>query len=604
MKNQSAGSRLHRRVTVDTPEHVRLDYALADLGSRAGALAVDFALILGTLLALGMAMGYAGVLGGIVESLGLTVLIFAAFFAQWGYFLLFEALSGGRTPGKRALGLRVMHVGGEPLTFQGSVLRNLIRFVDLQPFPSGVAGAVCILVNKRAQRLGDLVAGTIVVRDAAEDELLRTDALPPARVGRPLLSADQFEVLAGFVARREGLERDVRDRVAASLIRPLDFAFRDDPDRQDRTAEENLVRLHGAEAPRHAARRGGANLQAAAMAHEQREEWAAYGELVEKGRKRGLTSLTEGEVRSFGQLYRGMTADFARARTYGASPGLLGTIGRWAGAGHSLLYRHRGRVAVSMGHWIAAEFPRAVRRFHRQILLAMLLLYGPMLATYAAVRDDPLLGRRLAGPVMMARAENTGKDDIDELYLGDDMGATDMPVFSSSVMTNNVRVTFIAFAGGLLAGLGTLSVVLVNAISIGAVFGAYGNEGVLGVILAFVFPHGFLELTAICIAAGAGFGLGSALLMPGRLTRAEALMERGRAFLSLLAGAVLMLVVAGVVEGFYSPSGLPAVAKFAFGGGTAVLLALYFAFGGRSRQGLEPLPHGLETLPHGLESVA
>ena len=582
MNNPSSSSSLHRRVAVDTPEHVRLDYALADLGSRVAALALDFAIIASLLLGLGLVMRFGGVLGDVLGSLSVSVLIFALFFAQWGYFLLFEALSGGRTPGKRAVGLRVIHVGGEPLTFQGSVLRNLIRFVDLQPFPSGVVGAVSILVNRRAQRLGDLVAGTIVVRDGGGGELLGTDALPPGRVGRPLLSVDQFELLAGFVARREGLERQVRDRVAGSLAKALGFAFHDEPDRMARTAEENLVRLHEAEAPRHAARRGGASLQAATMARERREDWTAYAELVEKGRRRGLGSLTEDEVRSFGQLYRGMTADLARARTYGASPGLLGTVQRWAGAGHNLLYRSRGRVAVSLGHWVAVEFPRAVRRFHRPILLATLLLYGPMLATYAAVRGDPLLGRRLAGPGSVTQAENTEKGNIDELYLGDEFEATIMPVFSSRVMTNNIGVTFIAFAGGLLAGLGTLYVLLLNAVSIGAVLGAYANEGVLGVILAFVFPHGFLELTAICIGAGAGFGLGSALLVPGRRTRAEALTERGRAFLSLLAGAVLMLVVAGVVEGFYSPSSLPAVAKFGFGGATAVLLAVYFGFAGRS----------------------
>ena len=573
---------LHRRVTVDTPEHVRLDYVLADLGSRAAALAIDLAVLGVTLILLRMLMAYAGALGSVVQSMSATVLIFAIFFAQWGYFLLFEGLGGGRTPGKRVVGLRVIHVGGEPLSFQGSVLRNLIRVVDLQPAISGMAGAVCIVVNRRAQRLGDLVAGTIVVRDAGGSELLGADALPPGRVGRPVLSVEQFELLAGYLARREGLDAEVRRRVAASVMKALSFALEGDPERLNRTIDENLVRLHEDEAPRHAARRGGASLQAATMAREQREEWAAYVDLVEKGRKRGLRSFSEEEVRAFGQLYRGVTADLARARTYGASPGLLGTVGRWAGAGHNLLYRARGQAAVSLGHWVAVEFPRAVRRYHRQILLATLLLYGPAVATYRAVRDDPVLGRALAGQGMMTRAENTAKGDINARYLPDDVDATEMPVLSSFLMTNNVGVTFLAFAGGFfLAGLGTLGILLTNGMSLGATLGAYANEGVLGVILAFVFPHGFLELTAICISGGAGFGLGSALLMPGRRTRAEALRERGRAFLSLLAGAGLMLVLAGLVEGFYSPSGLPAMAKFVFGGATAVLLVLYFGFAGR-----------------------
>ncbi len=572
---------LHRRVAVDTPEHVRLDYVLADVGSRAAALAIDLAVLAAGALLLGLALFYIGRLGSFFGSMSGTLLIFAVFFVQWGYFLLFEALWGGRTPGKRAIGLRVVHVGGQPLSFQGSVLRNLIRIVDLQPGGSGVAGAVCILANRRAQRLGDMVAGTMVVRDAGGGELLATDALPPGRVGRPRLSVAQFELLAGFVARRRGLTPQVRRRVAESVLAALGSAADSSPADAGSTPEEALCRLHEEEAPRHAARRGGASLQAATMAREQREEWAAYSGLVEKGRKRGLKSFTEGEARRFGQLYRGIAADLERARTYGASPGLLGTVQRWAGAGHNLLYRARGRVAVSLGHWAWAGFPRSVRRYHRPILLAALLLVGPMAATYAAVDGRPQLARSLVGSGMLTRAENTFKEDIDAQYLPAEVGAAQMPLLSSSVITNNIGVTFVAFAGGFLAGAGTLYVLVFNGISLGAALGAYANEGVLGVILAFVFSHGFLELGAICIAGGAGFGLGSAVLMPGRRTRAEALRERGRTFVSLLAGTSLMLVVAGVIEGFYSPSTLSAMAKFTFGSATGVLMLLYFGLAGR-----------------------
>lgn len=581
MNTPSSSTALHRRVAVDTPEHVRIDYVLADLGSRAAALAIDMAIMVGASLLLGLALYYAGALGDVMESVSRTILIFAVFFAQWGYFMLFEGLGGGRTPGKRAIGLRVIHSGGEPLSFRGSVLRNLIRIVDLQPFPSGLAGTICILVNRRAQRLGDLVAGTMVVRDAGGSDMLGGDELPPARVGRPVLSVEQFELLAGYIARRDGLDPEVQGRVASSVLKALGFALEGDTGAITRTPDENLVRLHQAEAPRHAARRGGASLQAAAMAREQRDEWARYVNLVEKGRKRGLKSLGEEEVRAFGQLYRGVTADLARARTYGASPGLLGTVQRWAGAGHNLLYRARGRVAVSLGHWVAAEFPRAVRLYSKQVMLASVLFYGSGLAAYVAVREDTLMGRAMAGPGMMTRVENTEKGNINARYLEEDIEGGDMPVFASALMTNNVGVTLYAFAGGFLAGVGTLYVLLLNGIGLGAIFGVYANEGVPLVLLAWVFPHGFIELTAICIAGGAGFGLGSALLMPGRRTRAEALMERGRAFLSLIAGTALMLVVAGLIEGFYSPLQLPAVWKFAFGGATAVLLVLYFALGGR-----------------------
>jgi len=267
MNHPSPPASLHRRVAVDTPEHVRLDYALADLGSRAAALALDLAIILASLLLLGIGLFYAGRLGDVLASASVSILLFAVFFAQWGYFLLFEALWTGRTPGKRALGMRVLHVGGEPLSLQGSVLRNLIRAVDLQPAVTGMAGAVCILASRRAQRLGDLVAGTMVVRDVEGSELLATDALPPGRVGRPLLSAEQFELLAGYVARRAGLEPRVRRRVARSVLSALG-PVAEQPAEPGPGAEGALARLYEEEAPRHAARHRGPGLQAATMARE------------------------------------------------------------------------------------------------------------------------------------------------------------------------------------------------------------------------------------------------------------------------------------------------------------------------------------------------
>ena len=562
---------LHRRIALETPEHVKLEYQLADLGSRAAALALDLAVIAAAILLVALVFRYTG-------GLGQAVLYIVGFFAVWGYFLFFEAVWDGRTPGKRAVGLRVLHDGGEPLSFQGSVLRNLIRIVDLQPAPTGMAGAASILFTRRAQRLGDLVAGTIVVRDTGGGELFGDEPQADGRAARPRLSVEQFALLAGYVARRAELEPDVRSRVAASVWDAVRSAGPSGLD-PEAAPDTHLVRLHAEEAPRHAARRGGPSLQAAAMARERREAWGAYTDLVEKGRAGGLDRFTEAEVRAFGRLYRGVTADLARARTYGASPGLLEAVERWAGAGHNLLYRAKGRAAVPLGHWIGREMPRAVRRHRRPVLLAALLLFGPMLASYAAVRESPARARAIMPAGMLARAENTARGDINASYI--DVDGAERSAFSSAIVTNNVQVSFVAFAAGLLAGAGTVLILVFNGVLLGAAFGLYANNDVLGVILAFVFPHGVLELTAICLAGGAGLGLGSALLVPGRRTRREALRERGRAFLSLVGGAVLLLVVAGLVEGFYSPSGLPAMAKFAFGGATALLLAAYFGFAGR-----------------------
>jgi uncharacterized membrane protein SpoIIM required for sporulation len=152
-----------------------------------------------------------------------------------------------------------------------------------------------------------------------------------------------------------------------------------------------------------------------------------------------------------------------------------------------------------------------------------------------------------------------------------------MPVMAGQIIANNVQVTFLAFAGGIIGGAGTVATLVFNGVFLGAVFGLFAAYGLGGHLLEFVLPHGVLELTAICIAGGAGLYLGSALVMPGRATRAAALVERGREAISLVAGAGVLLVCAGLIEGFVSPAALPFAVKAGVSALSAVVLALYLA---------------------------
>lgn len=573
-----------RRLRVETPEHVRLDYELADVGSRLAALLIDMAIIVGGLILL--AMAYALLRGGgmsLGESLAASVLVLGFFVLQWGYFLLFELLRDGQTPGKRALRLRVLHSTGQPLSVRGSVIRNVLRIVDFQPAMTGVLGGGVIMLTGRSQRLGDLAADTIVVRDGDAGDMAWPEASPVPAAGRPLLSAGQFELLSDYRRRREDLAHEAMHSVASAVLQAIRPAVEGHSLLGTVSADEFLVRLYDEEEPRRAAAGGVWGLQAAALVREQREEWARYGELLRESRRGGLGRLPERELGSFGRLYRGMTADLARARTYGAPASVLRSLERWTGAGHNLLYRVTGESIVSVRRWMTSGFPKAVRTHHRPILLAVLLLFGPLGISYGLVRSNPVLARYMTSSAMLERAESTPGGDIDAEYV--DIPGTLMPLASTSLITNNVQVALLAFAGGVLAGSLTVLLLVFNGVHLGTVLGLYANEGLLGVILAFVFPHGFMELTAICLAGGAGLWLGSAVLVPGRRTRRAALQARGREALSILAGVVGLLVIAGIVEGFYSPSGLSAGAKFTFGAATAVLLAVYFAAGGRGKAG-------------------
>ncbi|MFN0090567.1 MAG: RDD family protein [Acidimicrobiales bacterium] len=208
-------------VTIATPEGVELDVVVAGLGSRGLAAAIDLVITqTAGVLVLLVGVAAASVAGG----WAVAVAAIAAFFFQFGWFLFFEALWDGQTPGKRAAGLRVVHVDGRPIGFLTSAVRNVMRVVDLLP-GLYLAGALCILFTSRHQRLGDLAAGTIVIRERRPGPLAPAAPAPLQSVGPAAaaawdltaISGEELAAVRAFLARRWSLDPEARARLAVAL---------------------------------------------------------------------------------------------------------------------------------------------------------------------------------------------------------------------------------------------------------------------------------------------------------------------------------------------------------------------------------------------------
>ncbi|MGI9189338.1 MAG: stage II sporulation protein M [Longimicrobiaceae bacterium] len=574
-----------RRLEVETPEHVAIGYALADLGSRFAALLLDTLilalLMLAVLLGVPLLVSRVGTVPQTAAGWGTAVLLLVVFALVWGYFVFWEGLRDGQTPGKRAVGIRVVHDGGHPLTLRGAAVRNLLRVVDIQPIPSWLVGGVAILLHPRGQRLGDMAAGSLVVRESAAAELPEEAAEVAERTGPPQLAAQEFALLSRYASRRAGLAAEPRQRLARQVAAALADPLAADSRSRGMTPDRFLALLYQEESARRAML-GGGTPQAAALVRGQRRRWSEYRALLALAGRRGLRRLPEAEVTRFAALYRETAADLARARTYGASDDLTYSLERWVGAGHNLLYRPAERSWRLLGAWLAIGFPRLVRRLWRPIALAAVFLYLPAVLAFAAVRAEPLRARSLLPAEMIARAETApergraggGYVDVPEVF---------MPVMASGIVANNVQVTFVAFAGGILAGIGTALILLLNGVHLGAAAALFANHGAALQLWTFVLPHGTIELTAICIAGGAGLWLGSALLAPGRRSRRDILVERGRDAVALIGGTTVLLLVAGSIEGFISPSPLPGSVKLLAAALFALLLLAYLLLPGSER---------------------
>jgi uncharacterized RDD family membrane protein YckC len=249
---------------IETPERVPLHFALASIGNRFLACAVDHLLQLLFMAMAFVVLQWSGLLstwGGRLQEApkwAIAALILALFAIWSGYFAVFEWLWGGQTPGKRWLRLRVIREDGRPVTFWEAAARNLVRILDMEPFPFYSVGLVSVFISTRDQRLGDLVAGTVVVREReaqaptfdqvfsapTADAALRRSFKPvPFRADLSQLSEPEVEVVEAFLRRRWDMEEMPRQWMAWRVATPLLHRLRPDYDLADFTYEGFLEEL-------------------------------------------------------------------------------------------------------------------------------------------------------------------------------------------------------------------------------------------------------------------------------------------------------------------------------------------------------------------------
>ncbi|HYO64346.1 MAG TPA: stage II sporulation protein M [Pyrinomonadaceae bacterium] len=289
-----------------------------------------------------------------------------------------------------------------------------------------------------------------------------------------------------------------------------------------------------------------------------------------------LRRLNREEVRELGRIYRRTASDLAIARAESRDPKLVNYLNSLVIRAHGRIYRaEASEGGRRVRDFFARDFPRTFRRTWRYTFSAffafMLFFAVGFLGTWG---DESF--SELAGVDPFFREFVIGQQTRwwEGLNQASQVGST-------AIMTNNIMVTFYAFAYGALLGLGTLYVMVTNGASIGAVLALTYRAGFGNELLTFMSGHGVLELSAIFIAGGAGMLFGTAVLFPGDLSRLDALRLRGAEAIRLLVGCIPLLVVAGVIEGFISPAPISPLVKYGVAAATFVALYTYLLLAGR-----------------------
>lgn len=303
--------------------------------------------------------------------------------------------------------------------------------------------------------------------------------------------------------------------------------------------------------------------------------WQKLEELLNQIDRRGLTSLSPEQLHSLGRLYRSAASDLARARAMKLGPEIGSYLNNLVIRGHNQVYRSKNNRWRDLWQFLWITFPSVYRNNIVYVLSALAIFAVAMLGTWAEVLKDPNFARLELKPSEPAVSEEIW-NYVEKHRMWTESTASESPAAASFITVNNIKVSLLAYALGATGGIGTVLVLIINGISIGAIFAVCQLHGMAGRLFAFVAPHGVFELSAIFIAGGSGLMLAKGILFPGNYRRLDSIRMMAREGSILLLGTLPLLLIAGSIEGFISPrEDLSPELKFAVSLSTFFLLSLY-----------------------------
>jgi uncharacterized membrane protein SpoIIM required for sporulation len=314
---------------------------------------------------------------------------------------------------------------------------------------------------------------------------------------------------------------------------------------------------------------------------QRKNAWQRLEDLLKMLDHASLRRLGKEEVRELGRIYRRTASDLAIARAESRDPRLVNYLNSLVIRAHGRIYRADAHGGKRIRRYFTHELPQTFRRTWHYTFASFSVFFLFGLLSYTATRYDSefseLVGIR---PAFRELYIETKTHWWESLNQSNQEG-------TSMIMTNNIQVTIYTFAFGATFGLGTLFYLAFNGANIAAVLALTYKAGFGNDLVTFMVGHGVIELSCIFISGGAGLLIGSAMIMPGDLTRADALRVRGMEAVRLMIGVAMLLVVAAIIEGFVSPAPIDPRIKYSIAAITGLALYGYLLFVGHERASAE-----------------
>jgi uncharacterized membrane protein SpoIIM required for sporulation len=298
-----------------------------------------------------------------------------------------------------------------------------------------------------------------------------------------------------------------------------------------------------------------------------RPHWDRLASLLAQADDHGLGKLSRDELRELALLYRQVAADVSVLRQDTTAHNYAVHVNQLLARAHHIIYSSRKTNLRTLLVFLRDEYPIVFQRQIKYVAASVIVSVAFGLLGAALTSARPEFMRHFVGPEMIATMERH--------QMWTESIVSVAPKEASHIMTNNLTVSFVTFAGGITFGLGTFYYLFFNGMMLGVVGAACHQYGMSLSLWSFVAGHGSLEVPSILIAGGAGFRLGHAMLFPGALRWKDSVAQGGIEATRLVSGVIPLLVIAGCLEGFFSPSQAPIWLKFTVGGLLFALLNLW-----------------------------
>jgi uncharacterized membrane protein SpoIIM required for sporulation len=312
--------------------------------------------------------------------------------------------------------------------------------------------------------------------------------------------------------------------------------------------------------------------------NKRKNNWQRLEDLLGLVESSTLRGLSREEVRELGQLYRRTASDLAIARAEARDPKLVNYLNSLVIRAHGQIYRADNQGLGLFKKFFLQDFPQTFRRTLVYSAISFATFFLMAVLAFALTWNDLKFAETL-GTYEVRYAVESNRQWWLRLNEGNQIGA-------AQILTNNIMVTFYAFAYGAFFGIGTLYIVGLNGAFLGSIFAiCYKLNPDFGNALAtFVVGHGVIELSCIFICGGAGMMIGYSILVPGDLSRIEVLKKNGLEAVRLVIGCAFLLVIAGIIEGFLSPAPISPAFKIAIGVLTGIAMYSYLFLVGREKE--------------------